>query len=49
MPDEPKPEPQDSVEPAAEATPAAPEKQEDDVSEFITRNVLEKGTVFFEG
>jgi hypothetical protein len=43
MPEDPKPEPE-----VPEAPDAKPE-EENEAGDFITRNVLEKDTVFFEG
>ena len=46
MAEEPKPAPDEPVEPAA----APPTQQElEDIGDFITRHVLEKDSVFFEG
>jgi hypothetical protein len=49
MPEDPKPEtpaPQDAAEPAP-AEPSTPKEEE--IGDFITRHVLEKDSVFFEG
>lgn len=48
MPDEPKSAPDQSAETTAPEPPKA-ETAEDTVADFITRNVLEKDAVFFEG
>ena len=48
MPEIPKPEDGSSVEPSSDSQEAAQELERE-VGEFITRNVLEKDTVFFEG
>jgi hypothetical protein len=47
MPEELKP----AVTPATPVVPAAPltQQEEQEVGDFITRNVLEKDSVFFEG
>ena len=48
MPDEPEPKADESVEPIPpEVTPSSEEEQ--DIGDFITRHVLEKDSVFFEG
>jgi len=43
MAEDPKPEPE------VPETPDAKPEEEDEAGDFITRNVLEKDTVFFEG
>jgi hypothetical protein len=48
MAEEPKPAPDDPVKPAAVATPPS-EQELEDIGDFITRHVLEKDSVFFEG
>ena len=45
MSDEPKPQPEETPEPAS----PSPSPDEQDIGDFITRNVLEKDSVFFEG
>jgi hypothetical protein len=48
MPEDPKPKADEPIEPAApEATTS--EQAEQDAGDFITRHVLEKDSVFFEG
>jgi len=47
MPEEPKPTPEEPIPPVAVNTPA--EQDMEEVGDFITRHVLEKDSVFFEG
>jgi hypothetical protein len=47
MPEERKPDEDQAKEPSPPA--ASTESDKDDVADFITRNVLEKDSVFFEG
>ncbi|MBI1790336.1 MAG: hypothetical protein HYR60_22620 [Acidobacteria bacterium] len=48
MPEEPKPVPEEPKPPVATEAPPG-ERDKDDVGDFITRHVLEKDSVFFEG
>jgi hypothetical protein len=48
MAEEPKPATGDPVEPPTVATPPS-EQELEDIGDFITRHVLEKDSVFFEG
>jgi hypothetical protein len=50
MPEEPKPTAADPVAPVlAETPPPTQQDQENEIGDFITRHVLEKDSVFFEG
>jgi len=49
MPDQSPPAPDEPVPPAPALTPAEQDEQEQDAGDFITRHVLEKDSVFFEG
>jgi hypothetical protein len=49
MPEVPKPEDGQSLEPPSAEVQDREHELEREVGEFITRNVLEKDTVFFEG
>jgi hypothetical protein len=50
MPDQPPPTPDEPIPPPAPPlTSAEKEEQEQDAGDFITRHVLEKDSVFFEG
>lgn len=51
MPDDPKPDEQQQPAPAAADTTAPPPsaEREKEIGDFITRHVLEKDSVFFEG
>ena len=48
MPEDPKPSTDQPVEPAPPEA-ATSEQNEEDIGDFITRHVLEKDSVFFEG
>jgi hypothetical protein len=52
MSEQPKTEPQSKPDQSVESEPVKPEppeSQKEQVGEFITRHILEKDTVFFEG
>jgi hypothetical protein len=49
MPEAPEPAADSSAEPVPAKPPEAGEAQESDIGEFISRNVLDKDSVFFEG
>jgi hypothetical protein len=49
MPEDPKPPAEPIAEAIAPETPDSAPENEEEAGEFITRNVLEKDTVFFEG
>ena len=51
MPEDPKTAPKPTVQPALPESPAIEQDQdkEEEIGDFITRHVLEKDSVFFEG
>jgi hypothetical protein len=49
MPEDPKSTTNEPVEPNPPEPPKSKEEQEQDAGDFITRHVLEKDSVFFEG
>lgn len=49
MPDQPPPAPDEPVPATPPLTPGQQDEQEQDAGDFITRHVLEKDSVFFEG
>jgi len=49
MPEDPTVKPDEPAEPKPAATAEEKQEQEQDMGDFITRHVLEKDSVFFEG
>ena len=49
MSEEPKPTPRDTAEPAPPEAPRSERDEDTEIGDFITRQVLEKDAVFFEG
>jgi len=49
MPEEPKPPPEDTAEPKPPLSEEEVRDREKEIGDFITRHVLEKDSVFFEG
>ena len=49
MPEEPKPAPEQTVEHTPESPADEQQKKDEEIGDFITRHVLEKDSVFFEG
>ena len=49
MPEEPNPAPNQPVDTTSQEPPTIDEEREKEIGDFVTRHVLEKDSVFFEG